>query len=243
MCNHASLEVKKEKLQKRYKAKLPEPLSPVYHAVAFSHQRWPILRQEGPSAFAFYHWGLVPRWVKDSDSATKIRAMTVNAVCETVFEKPAFRGAITGNRCLIPCTGFYEWQHRGKIRIPHFIHLPETEVFSIAGLYDSWVDAATGEIVNSFTMLTVPANELMSEIHNSKKRMPLILPESIEKDWLKTDLGREEIGDFFKPFPSMLMEAYPIGKLISDRSADSNVPQVKSRVPYPATGGVQTSLF
>jgi len=82
---------------------------------------------------------------------------------------------------------FYEWQwldEKGKQKQKFELILPNNEPFSFAGLWSEWVNKLTGEVSHTYTILTSEANELMSNIHNSKKRMPLIVCSDYEKDWL-----------------------------------------------------------
>lgn len=109
-----------------------------------------------------------------------------NAKFETIHEKPAFKNSVN-NRCLVITDGFYEWQwldEKGKNKQKYLIALPDNEAFAFAGLWNKWIDKATGEIFKTYTILTTEANELMSRIHNSKKRMPVLLNDKNEMNWL-----------------------------------------------------------
>ena len=112
----------------------------------------------------------------------------MNAKIETLAQKPSFRDVIN-NRCLIIADGFYEWQWldpKGKNKQQYLIGLPNNELFAFAGIYSHWLDKKTGNIINSYSIITTEANPFMQEIHNSKKRMPVILTRENEKDWLNT---------------------------------------------------------
>ena len=109
----------------------------------------------------------------------------------------------------------------------------EQEIFAMAGIYARWVDKTTGEIINTFSILTTAANPLMARIHNSKERMPVILPEENERDWLNTDLTDEQIKSFFPGIDERKMEAYTISKRITSRTESSNVPEVQEQFEYP----------
>ncbi len=109
---------------------------------------------------------------------------TFNARSETVSSKPAFRECFSSRRCLVPVRGFFEWQHVGGRKIPWYITLRDEEIFSLAGIWDSWTMQG-GMTLETFSVVTTRANELMEEIHNTKKRMPVILPSSAEKIWLR----------------------------------------------------------
>lgn len=112
--------------------------------------------------------------------------MILNAKIETLVEKPAFKNVLN-QRCLILANGFYEWQWldaKGKNKIKFEIGIGNDELFAFAGLYSQWIDPDTSEIVPTFTIVTTEANTLMAEIHNIKKRMPVILRPEDEQHWL-----------------------------------------------------------
>jgi len=136
------------------------------------------LRAEGPAAH-LARWGLIPQWAADASFGTK----TFNARSETAAEKPSFRDAYRTRRCLVPCTGFYEWQARSSGKQPWFIRPRDTELFAFAGLWERWQDPVREESVISFTILTRDADAQMAPLHH---RMPCILPnEDVQQDWLR----------------------------------------------------------
>ena len=160
-------------------------------------------------------WGLIPFWVREVAQAESIRKMTANAQSETAFTLSSFREAIKKRRCLIPSTGFYEYHHEGKEAIPYQIHLRDTEIFSLAGIYDEWLHPDTKDTLKTFSVLTVPANELCMYIHNGGRhagRMPAILTIEDEERWLNPDLKADEIKGLLKPYESSLMEAQALEK-------------------------------
>lgn len=171
-------------LKQRFKAQFNDEtvfLQPNYNA--FEFPQIPVITNHKPDTIQFFNWGLIPHWAKDSE----IRKNTLNARIETLSEKPSFRSSIT-KRCLIPADGYYEWQWldaKGKLKQKYNIILPNGELFAFAGLWSEWVDTTSGEVVYSCTILTTEANELMSKIHNSKKRMPVILNPNLEQQWLQ----------------------------------------------------------
>ena len=167
-------------------------------------------------------WGLIPHWTKTEEEASKIRKMTLNARCETVFSLPSFRNAIKTKRCLIPSTGFFEFHHEGKDAIPYYLFLKNEEIFSLGGVYDEWQNPATKEINKTFSIITVPSNDLCSKIHNGGKnpfRMPLIIPKDSEEKWLDTTLVQTKISNLFRPLSSDLMNAYPVSRDFLKKSA------------------------
>lgn len=233
MCFHNSMSKKAQEVANRFNAQIEIGFEPVFHASGFSFPKWPVITAEEPDKINLYRWGLIPHWVKDEEQAKKIRGQTLNARSETIFEKPSFRISIHKKRCFVISTGFFEWQDYKKKKYPYFIHLKNTEIFALAGIYSKWVNKSTGEIINTFSIITTAANPLMAKIHNSKERMPVILPEEIERDWLDNDLTDEQIKKFFPAIDERKMEAHTISKLITSRKENSNVAEVQERYVYP----------
>ncbi len=164
---------------------------------------------------AVLRWGLVPFWAKDS----KIGYRMINAVGETVADKPAFKNAFRRRRCLVMADGFYEWRKDGRSKVPMRIGLKGWELFAFAGLWESWTDKGTGEVLRSCAIITCPPNELMAPIHN---RMPVILPEAAETTWLNPAIEDPAVlTRLLVPFPSERMEAYPVSTLVNSPKNDT----------------------
>ncbi|RYD53600.1 MAG: SOS response-associated peptidase [Sphingobacteriales bacterium] len=173
----------------------------------FDHPELPatVMGEEGQ--VRYLEWGLIPSWIKGTSEAQKAQNSTLNARSETMFEKPMFREAARHHRCLLWANGFYEWQHRGKEKIPYFLHLESQQLFTIAGLMSEWAHPETGELLATCSLLTTEANPLMAEIHNSKLRMPLILPEAAHAAWLAPDSSEEAIMDLCRPLADGFLQA------------------------------------
>lgn len=166
--------------------------------------------------FKMLHWGLIPSWAKDQ----KMGARLINARAETVAEKPAFRSAFKHRRCLVLADGFYEWQQQEdkKQKQPFYIRLSDRYPFAFAGLWEHWEDA-TGEEIESCTLLTTEPNELMCPIHN---RMPVILDPKDYDLWLDSEVKKSELLEpLLRPYPSEEMTAYPVSKAVNKPSNDS----------------------
>lgn len=138
--------------------------------------------KSGKRELKWMGWGLIPSWAKDA----KIGAKLINARAETVAEKPAFRTAFKGRRCLIVADGFYEWQQQGKQKQPYYFRVPSNRfsdgraLFAFAGLWDTW-QSGEGEKIVSCTILTTAAKEDITHIH---QRMPVIIPPVTYSQWL-----------------------------------------------------------
>ena len=146
-------------------------------------QEAPVVRaaEGGGREIALLRWGLVPYWAKDLKVGTKM----INARSEGVEAKPAFREAVKRRRCIVPASGFFEWQApvgqgEGGRKQPWAITVPDMPLFAFAGLWERWM-APAGEPVETFTIVTTDANEAVARIHD---RMPVILPMDAIDTWL-----------------------------------------------------------
>ena len=233
MCYRNSSSVSAKQLESRYGAVManPDDYQPSYHTSSFAAPRWPIIMQQSPIKIDNFIWGLIPTWSRDEEQATELCRGNANARSESVFDKPSFRDSILERRCLVASTGFFEFKEVKGKKYPYFIHLAGTEIFSFAGLYSSWTDRSTGEMFNSFSILTRQADAFMADIHNTKKRMPVILPQSLEKEWLNPDLTKKEIEGFFKDY-NLKLEAHTVSKLLLSSVEDTNVEAVQKKVSY-----------
>ncbi len=154
-------------------------------------------------------WGLIPSWAKD----TKLAASMINARAETVAEKPAFRAAFKRRRCLVPVSGFYEWQRDGKTKVPYLISLCREKLFAFAGLWEKW-KSPEGELIESCTVLTTSPNELMATIHD---RMPVILKPSDYGAWLDPQLeDASALSKLLASYPSDEMRVEQVSDVVNN---------------------------
>lgn len=240
MCFTVNVNIVREELEERYGATLidHDKYRPSYYFHAQSLPYLPAVCSDDPSAIRLFRWGLIPSWAADEEEANDIMMKTFNARSETIDTKPAFRDSFESRRCLIPVKGFFEWQHVGGRKIPWYIRLRDEDIFSLAGIWDTWAMKG-GITVQTFSIVTTRANELMEEIHNTKKRMPVILPLSVEKTWLKEVLDRDAASLLMKPVASAMLQAHTISPLITNMRADRNRPELIMPYNYP----IQGSLF
>lgn len=248
MCFRNSLTATVAEMEQRFgvifEDKQPE-IQPIYHANGFEFPVWPIITAQAPKTGQYARWGLVPHWTKSVQEAHELRQVTLNAKIETLADKPSFKYALqNAQRCLIPSTGFFEWQTVGKQKYPYFIHLRSQSLFAMAGLWESWQNPNhSDDIWHTFSIITTEANPLMARIHNTKQRMPVILLPGTESIWLEKNVNDSLIEEIAKPLDDKFMEAFTIGKLISNPKANSNVPEVRQPVVYPELSHQQLSLF
>ena len=216
MCYTIEINLTREQLVKRFNAAIdPEtPFRKGQRINAFSLPLCPVICSQNPDNIQLFTWGLIPAWTHDMEYAKEIRLKTFNAKAETLSEKASFRHLVKDKKCMVLTNGFYEWQARGKDKQPYFINVKDTEGFALAGLHDSWINKETGEVFNTFTVITTEANPLMSKIHNTKKRMPVILREEDEKIWIDPVLTPDQSFSYLKPFDEKLMIAGEVDKAL-----------------------------
>jgi putative SOS response-associated peptidase YedK len=222
MCYTIEINLTREQLEKRFKANLDKhlPYRKQQRVSAFSLPDCPVVCSDEPDKIKLLTWGLIPFWSKDLNFANEIRMKTFNARAETIAEKASYKHAIKARRCLVLTNGFYEWQTRDKQKQPYYINLKDTEAFALAGVFDSWANKDTGEIFNTFSVITTRANPLMEKIHNVKKRMPVVLDEEAEKIWLDSELPLNKTLSYLKPYDEKLMYAEEVDRSLFRRNSD-----------------------
>lgn len=195
-----------------------------YFYRAFSNPFIPVVAQEDSSRVELMQWGLIPSWSRDREEAERIRKGTYNARSETLHEKPSFKESLSRGRCLIIAGGFFEWQLGEKTKTPWYISLRSGEPFVFAGLYDRWRDPLSGEILNSCSIITTRANPLMEKIHNTRKRMPVILKREIETDWINGEPSLLKRNQLLTPLEDTDIKAYTVTPRLSSGSANPSDP-------------------
>jgi putative SOS response-associated peptidase YedK len=167
----------------------------------------------GGRELALLRWGLIPSWSKDPAIGNRL----INARAETVREKPSFRNAFKRHRCLIPASGFYEWQRRELRKQPFYIRMHDGRPFAFAGLWDRWENPDKG-VIESCTILTTATNTLLAPIHD---RMPVILPSGKYDQWLDPSLqDPDSLASLLVPFPPEDMIAFPVSPRVNTPSTD-----------------------
>ncbi|MGA8706771.1 MAG: SOS response-associated peptidase [Steroidobacteraceae bacterium] len=181
-------------------------------------QRVPVVRaREGAREGTMMRWGLVPFFAR----GVAPRYSTINARIETLDSAPSYRGPWQrGQRCLIPAAGFFEWhlQDSGG-KQPFFIHAADQPMFAMAGLWDR-SRSADGSVLESCTIVTMPANALLAQIHNApgKGRMPAVLPSGALDAWLNGSL--EQAREVLQPYPAELLVAWPVSTRVNSPKND-----------------------
>ncbi|MBK5274197.1 MAG: SOS response-associated peptidase [Desulfuromonadales bacterium] len=178
-------------------------------------QQVAVIRNQGDhNRFDLLKWGFVPSWSKDLSFGSHL----INARSETMSEKPTFRHAIKFRRCIIPTSGFYEWDHSGGKKQPYYIQLADHSPMFLAGVWETW-KAPDNSLLETFAILTTSANKLVEPIHD---RMPVILYPDTFNLWLSHNMhDPEQLQPFYQPFPAAEMIAYKVPDLVNNTRFDS----------------------
>jgi putative SOS response-associated peptidase YedK len=241
MCYFSSISVGFKIIEDRFGVRFvqTEAFQPVYSASAFTFPSLPVISNEDSQHITLMQWGLIPFWVKDYDFAISIREKTINSRAETIFEKPAFRNCIQSKRCLVLADGFFEWRHIDKKTFPYYIRLKNGAPFALAGIWDSWKNPQTRDRMQTFSVITTQANSLLEKIHNTKKRMPVILPREQERLWLQDGQDRNSLQSMLRPYNADEMEAYPVSRMVNKLGFNTTNPEVIKREEYPELEGLE----
>jgi putative SOS response-associated peptidase YedK len=194
-------------------------------------QMVPVIIAQSPRRIMLMRWGLIPHWAKDPKTAYKM----IDARVETLTQRPAFRGLLSHNRCLVPASGFYEWQGEGRDKTPYYIYPEDQQYLAFAGLYDVWINSQ-GEELSTFTIITTEANDFMARLHT---RMPVIMARELEDTWLDPELTKaQDVLDVLSRNTSLDLDAYPVSQLVNRPSIDSHA--LIQRVESPAWRSLTT---
>jgi putative SOS response-associated peptidase YedK len=205
MCGRYSL-VPTESIAARFDIQQQQlTLAPRYNVAP--SQSMPVVVRNSPNRLIEMQWGLIPSWSKEP----RAQFSTINARAETITKSPVFRGPFKSRRCLVPASGFYEWQRTEQGKQPFCIRLKDADLFAFAGLYDVWQDAAGNELY-SYTVITTAPNDLVASIHN---RMPVILHPEDEDAWLDKYTDSAQLLALLKAYPADAMEAYPVSRAVN----------------------------
>ena len=210
--------------------------TPFYHVSGFAHPKILVFTDAEPLEPKLFHWGLIPSWTKDEEGAKKIVNQTLNARAETIFEKPAFRSSAKNKRCLVYLDAFYEHHHLNGKTFPFRIAMKDDSPMAMAGLWEEWANPmGSGELIQTFTIVTTKGNAMMKKIHNNPKlegpRMPVILPKEKQDEWLDPAANQMQLESLLKPFDETLLEYRTVGKLLG-KDAIGNKPEAEHKVKY-----------
>jgi len=212
MCGRYTIVTKVEAIEKDFNAQFKLPYAPVYNAVP--SMQLPIICSDDPQAIVPARWGLIPFWAKDE----KIAFKTINARTEDIISKPSFRKPIRSQRCLVLANCYFEWKKEGDQKVPHLIYVQNQRLFAMAGVWDEWLSKETGELIRSFSILTVSATERLHPLHH---RMPVILKKSARNRWLSGNLALSQVTAMFEQYSQEKMNAFPVSTLVNSPTNNS----------------------
>jgi len=213
---------------------------PTYHKIAQSFSLWPVVINEEGYKIKLFEWGLIADYMNTPEKIRDFRNSMANARSEKLIDdKRSVWHRLRQKRCLVFTTGFFEHRDIGaKKKLPYFIKLKNESIFCFAGLYNysPIPNPETGEAVGTFSIITKPANSLMSKIHNSgtnSHRMPVILEKEKAMRWLDGRLTDDELIQLLsEEFSSDKLEAWPVATLRTRKEDNINVIQkITEEVP------------
>ncbi|MFB2835267.1 SOS response-associated peptidase [Floridanema evergladense] len=214
MCGRYSFTQVAEAIADKFQVKEVPEISPRYNIAPTQQIATVLVNSESSERqFKMLRWGLIPSWAKDA----KMGAKLINARGETVAEKPAFRAAFKKRRCLILADGFYEWHTQDGEKQPFYFRLENGEPFAFAGLWEHW-EKGEGESIESCTIITTEANELMRPVHD---RMPVIIDSKNYEQWLDPEVKKTELlQSLLQPYPTEEMTAFPVSTKVNSPKND-----------------------
>ena len=216
MCGRYTL-TNADVLAERFRVLLPAEAVLTYNA-APSQSQLTILNT-APHLITVSAWGFVPEWAEGRQDVKPL----INARAETVATKPFFRDAFKKKRCLVLADGFYEWRRIKDGKVPYRIALKTEEPFAFAGIW-STVHNTAGQPQTTFAIITTESNALVTQIHH---RMPVILHEEDEENWLDPQLPLAEAQAMLVPFPAERLTAYRVSTKVN--AVAHNTPEVLQR--------------
>ena len=211
MCGRFALGIPKKRLEEVFGLPAPDGYAPRYNVAPGTNVL--ALQAGGEPRLAFRRWGLVPPWADDP----KVGFRLINARSETVFDKPSFRDGVRSHRLLVPAQAFYEWRREGRSRTPFALAVNDADCFAMAGIGAGWTDPATGEVLETLSVLTCEPNAVMAPIH---ERMPVILPPTAWPGWLDPATGREALARLLVPYPAEGMRAWPVASRVNSPASE-----------------------
>jgi putative SOS response-associated peptidase YedK len=211
MCGRYSLEARPSEIVEAFGLAEAIAIPPRYNVAPTQHV--PIVRLDPETRdrrLQTVRWGLTPAWARNPRPL-------INARSETVAGKPSFRSAFKHRRCLVPATGFYEWQKLGPAKQPFCIRRRDGQVFAFAGIWDRCPDEK-GDPAEAFVILTCAPNQTMEPIHN---RMPVILEAAAYSLWLDPGVqSPEPLAGLLAPAPDDRLTAYPVSSRVNSPAHD-----------------------
>jgi len=235
MCFHLSNTKSKEEIKERFDVweEAIDVYTPYYHRNGFEKDFIYIIKDVDPYNFTPAYWGMLPDNYEIWQRADFLKKTnTLNARAEGLFDSPLFKKPLEYNRCLIIADGFFEPHSFNGNNYPHFIRYKDYSLMGIAGIYTELDDG-----LYTVSLITTRANDYFSRIHNKKNkhgeyRMPLILDESDEIDWLDPDIPLQQAMELLFTFTNKEFIDYTVSKDVMNSRVQSNRPDILKQVQY-----------
>jgi len=210
-----------------------------YIVNGFEHPKMPIVIDSNPTHISQVQWGFMPSQIKSIEHGFEFlgKYNTLNAKSEDITQSHLFSEAFAKQRCLVLCSGFFEWRKVKKEKVPYYISLNNDEMFVFAGIWNESTDVRGNKYL-AFAILTTTANEIMSIIHNTKLRMPLILTPENAITWLSKEATPQQLLEVLKPNKSLKLKAHSIKKFMPNQTAKFNSNDIIAYYNYPEIFGL-----
>jgi len=227
MCGRYILVQKLEQIEKRFNVTAPDGVdwNPAYNISP--GQLAPVITNDNPKEIQLFRFGMTPFWAKKAMYMINARAEGDHNKdddpkfkgAKGIISKPSFRKPIRSQRCLVIADAFIEGTVKEKLSKPFVVYLKNNvRPFAFAGIWDEWANPETGEIIHSFAIITTTSNELLQKLPHH--RSPVILQQRQESKWLNSALPLADVTKLLKPYPTDLMNAYPIDPAIKNPRAE-----------------------
>ena len=242
MCYATSLTKSKKEIEETFNRDFAVPLEyqKHYHLNGFGSGMLHIIPMETDRIYPS-SWGLIPEYAFEDPAGFKADYNTLNARRESIFSSRTYKKSAAESRCLIIADGFYEPHHYKSKSQPYYCKLEGHQLFAFAGLCTELDDE-----LYSASIITLPANELFAQIHNKKKRMPLVLDNLFLDSWIESGLNQKQVEELMRVgFTNTPFETYPVSNAIYKRGVETDLPGILEPVQPldPALGGGEPTLF
>jgi putative SOS response-associated peptidase YedK len=227
MCGRYVTVTKIKAIEKRFNAQASQPQ--LYEPnTNISHGEYaPVITGDKPGELQFFQFGFTPSWAKKQFYMINARSEGDHNKTDDpayhgekgITNKPMFRKSIRSQRCLVIADCFIEGPKKERLSKPYVVYLKDGQhPFALAGIWDMWLDQATGEMINSFAVITTVANDLMQKIGHH--RSPVVLSRDQEEAWIDPDMSLGDVTSMLNPYPANHMNAYPISDKIKNPRAN-----------------------
>jgi putative SOS response-associated peptidase YedK len=207
MCSRYSITATSDQLSSRFQVDVPPAFyKPSYNAAP--SQLLPVITSDSSNGISLFYWGLPPERAQNKSISERI----INLRIETLQEKAIYKRAVRTHRCLVPADGYYTWKQLGKkTTVPYRVIRKDKTLFSFAGIWEEY-ESEAGDNQHTFSIITVPANAILSGI---SERMPVILNPDQERIWLNNQATEVELLSVLKTYPEDSLEFYTVSPRVN----------------------------